>query len=330
MRNLWVAGRALTSACTYLAHMKPALDGSPPPPAGGCGRGPGPAQRVAVPAVPGRGHRVQSTRPRTCPPLPGCQSRPRSAPRVPAARRGAGPGTAARRRPPCGPGTPRAPPRAAAAPPAAPNNARPPRHSPLTWPCRLPAGAPTARGIVGSRLRDARHGNGNWPGRVTGAWRAPRLVGQRRETGACRRAASYRRAPVSAAARPLPRAGPARKARGRAELPRAAPAPARPSVRPLARSPGPAPPLTAAPAPRAQRPAREARKVRRKVRVSGRACRGRSAAPPGTWRAKGGKEGARVLVGDFPPAISTPQFGSSPGKRIVSQAQTQATFPSNQ
>lgn len=111
---------------------------------------------------------------------------------------------------------------------------------------------------------------------------------------ACRRAASYRRAPVSAAARPLPRASPARKARGRAELPLAAPAPARP----LARSPGPAP-LTAAPAPGAPRPVCEARKVRRKVRVSGPACSGRRTAPPGTWKAKGGKEAARVLVGIF-------------------------------
>lgn len=152
-------GRALTSACTYLAHKKPVLDGSP-------GRGmrarPGPVRPVAVPVDPGRGHRVQSTRPRTC---------PRSRAIGPAPRRPAGTRREARdragsrsARPRRGPGTPRAPPEAAAAPPAAQNNARPPRHSPLTWPCRLPAGAPTARGIVGSRLRDARHGKGNCPG----------------------------------------------------------------------------------------------------------------------------------------------------------------------
>lgn len=29
MRNLWVAGRELTFACTYLAQMKTGLDGSP-------------------------------------------------------------------------------------------------------------------------------------------------------------------------------------------------------------------------------------------------------------------------------------------------------------
>lgn len=67
---------------------------------------------------------------------------------------------------------------------------------------------------------------------------------------------------------------------------------------PPARSPGPAP-LTAAPAPGAPRPVREARKVRRKVRVSGPACSGRRTAPPGTWKAKGGKEAARVLVDIF-------------------------------
>lgn len=56
---------------------------------------------------------------------------------------------------------------------------------------------------------------------------------------------------------------------------------------------------TAAPAPGAPRPVCEARKVRRKVRVSGPACSGRRTAPPGTWKAKGGKEAARVLVGIF-------------------------------
>lgn len=29
MRNLWVAGRELTFACTYLAQLKTGLDGSP-------------------------------------------------------------------------------------------------------------------------------------------------------------------------------------------------------------------------------------------------------------------------------------------------------------
>lgn len=159
MRNLWVAGRALTSACTYLAHMKLVLDGSP---GKGMRERPGPARPVAVPVDPGRGHGVHNTPPRTC---------PRSRTTGPASRRSAGARREARdraggrsARPRCEPGTPRATPEAAAAPPAAQNNARPPRHSPLTWPCRLPAGAPTARGIVGSRLRDARHGKGNWPG----------------------------------------------------------------------------------------------------------------------------------------------------------------------
>lgn len=137
---------------------------------------------------------------------------------------------------------------------------------------------------------------------------------------ACRRAASYRRAPVSAAARPLPRASPARKARGRAELPRAAPAPARP----LARSPGPAP-LTAAPAPGAPRPVCEARKVRRKVRVSGPACSGRRTAPPGTWKRRAGKKLHGCWWVSFS-AINA-QFWSSARKLIVTQTQTQATFP---
>lgn len=84
---------------------------------------------------------------------------------------------------------------------------------------------------------------------------------------------------------------------------------------------------TAAPAPGAPLPARKARKVRWKVRVSGPACRGRSSALPGTWKAKGGKEAARVLVGIFLSSQHS-QFGSSARKLIVAQTQTQATFPS--
>lgn len=223
MRNLWVAGRALTSACTYLAHMKPVLDGSP-------GRGMrarlGPARPVTVPVDPGKGHRVHNTRPRTCP-----RSRDtRSAPRRPAgahreARDRAGSRSA---RPGCGLGTPERHPR----PPQRRPQRRTMRGRPATHLSRGRAGCPPGPRLPGALWdRDSgmpATGKGTGRVRVTGAWRAPGLVGLWRETVACRRAASYRRAPVSAAARPLPRASPARKARGRAELPRAAPAPARP------------------------------------------------------------------------------------------------------
>ncbi|XP_076788581.1 uncharacterized protein LOC143441996 [Arvicanthis niloticus] len=247
----------------------------------------GPARPVTVPVDPGKGHRVHNTRPRTCP-----RSRDTgSAPRRPAgahreARDRAGSRSA---RPRCGLGTPRAPPEAAAAPPAAQNNARPPRHSPLTWPCRLPAGAPTARGIVGSRLRDARHGKGNWPGPGHGSMASART-----------RRAAARDCGMSPCSLLSPRAGfrrcaapPPRQPRQEGARTRRAPTRS-PGPRPPARSPRPAP-LTAAPAPGAPRPARETRKVRRKVRVSGLACGGRNNAPPGSWKAKGGKEAARVL-----------------------------------
>lgn len=94
MRNLWVAGRALTSACTYLAHMKPVVDGSPRQK--DAGRGPGPAQPVAVLPSPAEvtEFRVLGHAPAPAPRLPVLS---RSGPRVPAARRGAGPGAAARR-----------------------------------------------------------------------------------------------------------------------------------------------------------------------------------------------------------------------------------------
>lgn len=233
MRNLWVAGRALTSACTYLAHMKPVLDGSP-------GRGMrarlGPARPVTVPVDPGKGHRVHNTRPRTCP-----RSRDtRSAPRRPAgahreARDRAGSRSA---RPGCGLGTPRAPPEAAAAPPAAQNNARPPRHSPLTWPCRLPAGAPTARGIVGSRLRDARHGKGNWPGPGHGSMASART-----------RRAAARDCGMSPCSLLSPRAGFRRCAAPPPRQPRQEGARTR---RAPTRSPGPRPP--ARPGPRRSPP----------------------------------------------------------------------------
>lgn len=257
------------------------------------------------------------------PPLPGCQSRPAAPPGVPAASRGAGPGAVAHRRPRAGWGPPE---RHPGSPQRRPQR-RTMRGRPATHLSRGRAGCPPGPRLPGA-LWDRDSGmpaTGMGTGRV-----GSREHGERPDSsGSGERLWHVAVQPLIAARRFPPLRGPS-------------PAPAPPGRRadapsshaqprpPPARSPRPAPPLTAAPAPRARRPAREARKVRRKVRVSGPACRGRSAAPPGTWRAKGGKEGARVLVGDFPPAVSTPQFRSSPGKRIVSQAQTQATFPSNQ
>lgn len=230
MRNLWVAGRALTSACTYLAHMKPVLDGSP-------GRGmralPGPARPVAVPIDPGRGHRVHSTRSRTCP--SSLSTRP--APTAPCGgpQRGAGQGREPQRAATVPAGDPRAPPEAAAAPPAAQNNARPPRHSPLTWPCRLPAGAPTARGIVGSLLRDARHGKGNWPGPGHGSMAsAPTRRAALRDCGMSPCSLLSPRAGFRRCAAPPPRQPRQEGARTR-RAPTRSPGP-RPPARPLARA----------------------------------------------------------------------------------------------
>lgn len=257
------------------------------------------------------------------PPAPRLPVPARSAPRIPAASRGAGPGAVAHRRPRAGRGPPE---RHPGSPQRRPQR-RTMRGRPATHLSRGRAGCPPGPRLPGA-LWDRDSGmpaTGMGTGRV-----GSREHGERPDSsGSGERLWHVAVQPLIAARRFPPLRGPS-------------PAPAPPGRRadapsshaqprpPPARSPRPAPPLTAAPAPRARRAAREARKVRRKVRVSGPACRGRSAAPPGTWRAKGGKEGARVLVGDFPPAVSTPQFRSSPGKRIVSQAQTQATFPSNQ
>lgn len=167
------------------------------------------------------------------PPLPGhpsCPTAPRGNPQRGA---GQGPGAAAR-----GPGAGWGPPERHPRPPQRRPQRRTMRGRPATHLSRGRAGCPPGPRLPGALWdRDSgmpATGKGTGRVRVTGAWRAPGLVGLRRETVACRRAASYRRAPVSAAARPLPRASPARKARGRAELPRAAPAPARPLARPLA------------------------------------------------------------------------------------------------
>lgn len=174
MRNLWVAGRALTSACTYLAHMKPVLDGSP-------GRGmralPGPARPVAVPIDPGRGHRVHSTRSRTC---------PSSRATGPAPRRPAGARREARSRagslsarPRYGPRTPERHRR----PPQRRPQRRTMRGRPATHLSRGRAGCPPGPRLPGA-LWDRYSGmpaTGKETGRVrvTGAWLAPRLVGLR-------------------------------------------------------------------------------------------------------------------------------------------------------
>lgn len=333
MRNLWVAGRALTSACTYLAHKKPALDGSPPPPAGGCGPGPGPAPRGRWPSPPSLAEvtEFRALDHAPAPHSPAASPGPAAPPGCP--QQGAGPDREPQRAAALRAG--RGPPERHPGPPQHRPQRRTMRGRPATHLSRGRAGCPPGPRLPGA-LWDRDSGmpaTGMGTGRVGSREHGERPdssgSGERLGHVAVQPLIAARRFPPLRGPSPAP-APPGRRADAPSSHAQPRPPPARPSVRPLARWPGPAPPLTAAPAPRARRPAREARKVRRKVRVSGRACRGRSAAPPGTWRAKGGKEGARVLVGDFPPAISTPQFGSSPGKRIVSQAQTQATFPSNQ
>lgn len=161
----------------------------------------------------------------------------RSCPTAPcgAPQRGAGQGREPQRAATVPAGDPRAPPEASAAPPAAQNNARPPRHSPLTWPCRLPAGAPTARGIVGSLLRDARHGKGNWPGPGHGSMAsAPTRRAALRDCGMSPCSLLSPRAGFRRCAAPPPRQPRQEGARTR-RAPTRSPGP-RPPARPLARA----------------------------------------------------------------------------------------------
>lgn len=198
-------------------------------PAEGCGRGRDPRDRWPTPSTLAEVTEFTALGHAPAP----AQRTPvlsRGAPRGPAERRGTGPGAAARGR-----GAGRGPPEGHPRPPQRRPQRRTMRGRPATHLSRGRVGCPPGPRLPGALWdRDSgmpATGKGTGRVRVTGAWRAPRLVGLRRETVACRRAASYRRAPVSAAARPLPRASPARKARGRAELPRAARAPARPLAR---------------------------------------------------------------------------------------------------
>lgn len=242
MRNLWVAGRALTSACTYLAHTKPVLDGS-------SGRGmrarPGSAQPVAVPAVPSKGHRVQSTRPRTCP-APGLPVLSRSAARVPAARRGAGPGAAER-----GHRAARGPPKHHPRPPQRRPQRRTMRGRPATHLSRGRAGCPPGPRLPGA-LWDRDFGmpaTGKGTGRV-----GSREHGERPDSSGCgERLWHVAVQPLIAARRfpPLRGPSPAPAPPGRrADAPSSHAQPRSPPARP----PGPAL-LTAGPAPGARRPA---------------------------------------------------------------------------
>lgn len=323
-----MGGRQSINLCVHILGPHEASAGWQPPPGRRMRARPGTRAAGGSPRCPWQRSPSSEHSATHLPPAPRLPVSARSAPRVPAASRGAGPGATAHRRPSAGRGPPSATPgRRSAARSAEQCAAAPPLTSHVAvQAARRGPDCPGHCGIAtpGCPPREwelAGSGHGSMAS-------APTRRAAARDCGMSPCSLLSPRAGFRRCAAPPPRRPRQEGARTR-QAPTRSPGP-RPPARLLARSPRPAPPLTAAPAPRARRPAREARKVRRKVRVSGPACRGRSAAPPGTWRAKGGKEGARVLVGDFPPAVSTPQFRSSPGKQIVSQAQTQATFPSNQ
>lgn len=232
-----MGGRQSINLCMHILGPHEASAGWQPP-TEGCGRGWDPRDRWPSPST--LAEVTEFTTLAHAPaPAPGPPVLSHGAPRGPAERRGTGPGAAAR-----GPGAGRGPPERHPRPRQRRPQRRTMRGRPATHLSRGRVGCPPGPRLPGALWdRDSgmpAKGKGTGPVRVTGAWRAPGLVGLRRETVACRRAASYRRALVSAAARPLPRASPARKARGRTKLPRAAPAPARPSARlparPLARA----------------------------------------------------------------------------------------------